>query len=200
MGEGVDFQDLLVAGLDCRRRLEALFFRDDINGLDETISLVRVDAEVEGDLLALRECGRRCLGEIGLIPERRVNGRADEDAAGKASQERAGKPAQRNFPGIQGSMAGAIGFYGRIHAKFDAGTEPGRLNTNDRSLRPQRHAHRHRVASILRTAALNFTRLTPSDWIMEWASGRRSLGRTCKLPGGNARHWPMEPWSMSRKS
>ena len=46
-------------------------------------------------------------------------------------------------------IAGAIGFYGRIHANFDAGTEPGRLNTNDRSLRPQRHAHRHRVASIL---------------------------------------------------
>jgi len=60
-------------------------------------------------------------------------------------------------------MAGAMGFYGWIHAKFDAGTEPAGLNANALSLRAQRQAHRHRVASILRTATPNFTSLIPSD-------------------------------------
>ena len=83
MGEGVDFHDLLVAGLDRGRGLKALFFRDNINGLDETIALVRIDAVIEGDLLALRERGRRGLGEVGLMPKRRVDCRADESAASR---------------------------------------------------------------------------------------------------------------------
>ena len=153
MGEGVDFHDLLVAGLDRGRRLEALFFRDDIDGFDETVALARIDAEVEVDLLARRERGRGGLGEIGLMPKRRVDRGADEDAPGKAGQERAGEPAQRDLASIEGGVACAIGLDGRIHAKFDAGAETGRAEGEDRGFwGTQWRAHRHRVASILATA------------------------------------------------
>jgi hypothetical protein len=81
MGERVDPDNLLVAERERRWRLEALLSGDDIDRLDETIALARIDAEIQVDLLALRERGRRRLGEIGLMPKRRVDRRSDERRA-----------------------------------------------------------------------------------------------------------------------
>jgi hypothetical protein len=64
MGERVDLDNLLVAERERRWRLEALLSGDDIDRFDETIALVRIDAEIQVDLLALSERGRWRLGEI----------------------------------------------------------------------------------------------------------------------------------------
>ncbi len=56
MGEGVDLDDLLVAELGSSAGAWKLCFSgDDIDGFDKTVGLVRIDAEIEVDLLALRE-------------------------------------------------------------------------------------------------------------------------------------------------
>jgi hypothetical protein len=52
-------------------------------------------------------------------------------------------------------MAGAIGFYGGIDSKFDIGAQLGRLEVNAETLTSHLRVHRHRVASILGTAAPN---------------------------------------------
>ena len=58
-------------------------------------------------------------------------------------------------------MAGAIVFYGGIDSKFDIGAQLGRLKVNAETLNSHLRVHRHRVASILGTAAPNFMRRDP---------------------------------------
>jgi hypothetical protein len=60
-------------------------------------------------------------------------------------------------------VAGAIGLYGGIDAKFDMGAQLGRLKVNAETLTSHLRTHRHRVASILGTAAPNVMRVTQND-------------------------------------
>src|SRR5664279_790643 len=129
MGEGVDFHNFLIAGLDRGGRLEALLFGDNINRFDETVALAGVYAIIEGDLLALGERWRRGFGEIGLMSKRRIDGGRDEGAAGNAGQERAGEPAQGDFPPIEGNRPCAAGLDRRIYTKFDD-AKPGGPQAN----------------------------------------------------------------------
>ena len=91
-GEGQGADDLAVAGANGDRRLEALLGGDDVDRLDQTVALARIDAGVAAVLLADDLGGLRRLGLVGLPVERTIRRGPDQAGPGQACQYGAGQP------------------------------------------------------------------------------------------------------------
>ena len=113
---GARAHDLLLAGAGGGRRLEGLLGGDNVHRPQDAVALLGIDDLAVSFILAAELGAGRRLGEAGLMIERRIGGRADEQRAGEPGQHRAGEPADRDAPTVERRVALAVRLYGRLIA------------------------------------------------------------------------------------